>query len=206
MPLTRVRFTVRGLMVAVAVVALLLPLPYEAALGMVEVILYIWVPALLIEMMIFEFAGGMKAIKAVLALTSGVLLLVLPYGSRADPFFIVVLGITPLNLIGPLHAALRLRRVKRLVAGEVLWAWLGLVWSVLLVESWRPHATSTTGLLRLMAQFCRMSLIVALLLILYGPRPAPKQSEWGQLLGWALMECNVMVWGWYASGFLWDEH
>jgi hypothetical protein len=74
------RMTTRRWMVAVAVVAFLLPLPHEAALGMAAVILYIWVPALLVEMMIFEFAGGMRAIKAFLALCSGVLLLVLPYG------------------------------------------------------------------------------------------------------------------------------
>jgi hypothetical protein len=201
MRLPHVRFTVREVMVVVAVVAFLLPLPHEAALGMAAAILYIWIPAVLIEMMIFEFAGGMRAIKAALALSSGALLLVLPYGSSPDPFAVVVLAITSLNLIGPLYVALRLRRGMRVVTGEALWAWQGLAWSVLLVEASRPHAVSSTVLLCMTAEFCRMSLIVALVLALYGPRPAPKQPEWGQLFGWGLMECNVLVWGWYASCF-----
>src|SRR5262249_23757871 len=194
-----VRFTVRGSMVAVAVVALLIPFPYEAAIAMALVILLIWFPALLVEMMIFAFAGGKRAVGAVLAVSAvsieGTVMLLLYRSPSFDAFDIVVCGLTPLNLIGPPYAVMRLRSGMRVVAGEALWAWLGLVWSVLLV-GWHPHSSDEE--LRLLVQFCRTSLIMALLLALYGPRPVPPQSKWAHLIGWALMECNVVVWGWYA--------
>ena len=142
------------------------------------------------------------AVTVVLVLCIGGLSLTLlpgPLDHDFDALEIVVFGLTPLNLMGPFHVARRLRQDRQTAAGEVLWAWLGLVWSVLL---WTWHSHRSAEVLDLMAQFSRMSVIVAVLLAHYACRPIPSQSRWAHHAGWALMECDAVVWGWYTAQFL----
>jgi hypothetical protein len=187
-------------MLAVAIIALLTPSLKEATLGLAAVTIAIWFPIILVELIIYEYAQVLLNVMAILALgTVMVSLAVLPFILELDLFEIIVLGLTPVNLSGPFYAAWRLRRGWRLASGEVLWAWVGLVWSV---PHWDFHPYDGTGVLNLMAQYCRMSLVLVLLLAQYGPRPRPDQSVWAHRMGWILMECDVIVCGWYASGFL----
>jgi hypothetical protein len=188
------------MMLAVAVTALLMPFPAEAATGLAAVIAAIWVPALLVEMLIYDLAGRWPALLVALAICAGIApLLLMPHLLDRDAFEMTLLGLTPLNLFGPFYAAWRLRSGMRLVAGEVLWAWFGMVWSTLFLAGLPHSAAERIGL---MAEFSRLSIVLALLLARYGPRPAPPRSPWGHRIGWALMEADVLVWGWYAWGFL----
>ena len=157
-------------MIAVAVVALLIPTPREAVWGMAEVLLAVWGPAILVELMIYEIAKGTIVVKAVLAAaTGGLSLLLVNFVSDLDTFGVVVMGLTPLNLVRPFYAAWRLRRDMHLAAGE---ADLGLA-RFRLVGLALALASACQGRLDLMAQLCRMSLVATLLLARYGLRPVP---------------------------------
>jgi hypothetical protein len=211
-----VRFTVRGLMVVVATVAVLTPFPGGAALAVAETSL-VWTPFLLIGLAIAKVtrpapARGPRSSAAraprktglrdaiIFTIVIGAVSLFLPALPAWDSAFsLVVLILTPPNLIGPVHGVWQIYRPTTLTAGEILWARLGLVWWTLLV-SWHPH--SGAEIVSRMADYARLSLVLALLLMLYGPRPASQRPAWGHHAGWALMECDVVVWGWYAAGFL----
>jgi hypothetical protein len=187
-------------MVAVAIIALLTPSIKEATFGLAVVTIAIWFPVILVELIVYEYAQGLLFVMATLALGTVVVSLVeLPFVSDLDLFKIVVLALTPLNFIGPFQLVWRQRRGLRLVTGEILWAWMGLVWSVLL---WDFHPHNRTDMLILLAQYSRISLVVVLLLVRYGPRPQPCQLQWAHHIGWILTECDVIVCGWYASAFL----
>jgi hypothetical protein len=198
----RVTMTIRHLMVAVAFVALMIPFPVDAVFGLIPLFLVVWFPTLCVVTMISEFVKAKWLTAIVLALgTAGLSFTFLPARPFRDPraFAYVVLVLTPLNLLGPFHLARRLRQRSRLASGELLWSWEGLLWSVLM---WSCHPHSQWEVLALMGQFARMSFIVAVLLAEYGHRPAPSQPRWAHHTGWALLECDVLVWGWYAARFL----
>jgi hypothetical protein len=189
-------------MLAVAFAALMIPFPADALLRLIPLFLVVWFPTLCVVTMMSELTKAKWLIAIVLALgTAGVSLTFLPALTlhQATAFEFVVFVLTPLKLFGPFQLVRRLRQRGRLTAGEFLWTWDGLVWSVL-IWSWHPH--SRTEVLSLMGQFARLSLIVAILLAQYGHRPAPSQPRRAHYAGWALMECSALVWGWYAAAFL----
>jgi hypothetical protein len=198
----RVRFTVRRMMLAVAVVAVLTPFPVEAVLA-VLLSLAVWTPLVLIAGVVCDALRGRTGAEVfVVVFCIAVLCLLMPAyppPHRDSDAFGLVLGLTPPNVVGPMYAALRVRRGKPLASGHVLWAWLGLAWSMLML-GWHTHARFET--LFLMAQCSRLSLVFAVLLALYGARPAATGAAWAHHTGWVLMECDVIVWGWYAARFL----
>jgi hypothetical protein len=196
------KITIRHLMGAVAFVALMIPIPGEALLSLAQLFLAVWFPFLCVVTMISEFLRARWVVACLVLVSTGGLALTMGHETFHHEFIpleVVIFGVTPLNLMGPFLVARRLRQRRRPAAGELLWAWLGLVWSVLL-SSWFPHGAR--DVLDLMGQFARMSLILCVLLAQYGHRPAPQESRWAHYTGWALMECNILIWGWYATGFL----
>jgi hypothetical protein len=199
MKLPRVRFTVWQLMLAVAVVALMTPFPDELVHRMGAMIAGVWVPAIAIAMMVDQFVGQDRATKLVVALVVGAFTTsLLRYGSQLDGFSLAVLVLTKLNVMGPFWAAWRLRRHSRLYSGEVLWAWLGFLWPIVFFDG----LGYPVPVLEKTAQVARMSLVVVLVLAIYGSRPVRLWSHCGHAAGWVLMECNVVLWAWYAWPFI----
>lgn len=118
------------------------------------------------------------------------------------PLGLATLGLTSLNLAGPFYVAVRLWYGKPLVAGEILWAWMGGAWMMLLTD--RSSHSSHGGVIRmeLTAHCARLTLVLVVLLVLYGTRPARPGPVWPHYLGWGLAESDSVAWGWDASSYL----
>lgn len=172
---------------AVGVAAILIPFPLGALLLAIGTFaLGFGVPALVVHAC-NAIAGRRAAIvaSALIAAWGGWFIIKLPsMASGPAPWIASVL--TALNLAVPLYLVVQLRRGGPLVAGEVLWAWVGLMWATIMVH--HPG-------LELMEQGTRLILVVGLLLALYGRRPERPGSAWAHYLGWGLTECDVIAWG-----------
>lgn len=116
-----------------------------------------------------------------------------------DAFALCVITVIPLNLAGPPYTALRYWDGKGLLIGELLWAWLGLVWSLLLAN-WKSH--NLVEQLCLAAELTRLTIAVTVVLTLYGRRPMPGSDVTAHRLGWVLLSFDVILLGWYAKVFL----
>jgi hypothetical protein len=198
MKMPPVQFTVRGMIVAVGVVAILIPFPLEALLLAIGTFaLGFGVPALVVYAC--DDIAGRRAAVAALALIAawGAWFIIRPPLVATGPASWITSVLTALNLAGPLCLAVRLGRREPLVAGEVLWAWVGLMWATIMLH----HSTdrSRGGFilsLDLMVQGARLILVLGLLLALYGRRPERPGWSWAHYLGWGLAGCDVIAWGW----------
>ncbi len=198
--------TVRGLLVAVAVVALLIPFPLAAIVFSIRTFaLWIFLPLIFIWMCDSLGKGPAALVATMATVGAGT------YGSTMGHRYAGPLGLfglnyllTPINLFGPIYSAWRLWRHQLPLAGEMLWAWVGLAWAVLIFspEFTRMHIGASYTL-NFLVEFARLTAALAVLLALYGKRPTKPESRWPHHLGWAVAECDVIVWGWYASSWLW---
>jgi hypothetical protein len=198
MRLPRVRFTVRRMIVAVGVVALLIPFPLEALLlAIATLAMGFGVPALVVYAC-DEIAGHRAAIVAsALIAACGGWYIIRPPLMATGPASWIASVLTALNLAGPLYLAVQLRRRGPLVAGEVLWAWVGLIWATIIVHHSANRSRSGFIIsLDLMVQGTRLILVLSLLLALYGRRPERPGWPWAHYLGWGLAQCDVIAWGW----------
>lgn len=193
------RFSVRHLMGIVAIAAVLTPFPFEALLFLAFAAI-VWSPFALFAFGIGRLPDGERhplivLVVAVLGLFVFLVFLAKPSTREIGPLYAALIGLTLLNLIGPLYAAGRLGQRRYLLAGEILWAWQGVVCTMLPVLA--PHDPS--GQVFLVSQFARLTVVLASLLALYGVRPTrPGSSSWGHYVGWTLLEINAMTWGWSA--------
>ena len=110
----------------------------------------------------------------------------------------VLILITPVNLSGVPSAVWRLRTGGRITGGEVIWAWLGLVWPTVLVH-WDAHLPPAT--ITIMAQCSGLCSYMAVLVFLFGLRPVTLSERIAHNAGWLLMGCDVCMWGLYARGY-----
>jgi hypothetical protein len=212
--LPRPRFTLWRMMVAVAVVAVLIPFPFEMVYNLTFAVLLVWPPivlfALWIDNILARLARRLADVAVPCSVGVGVWLLgryfswvwLLSRYFSWDSFLpeAVFIGLTVANAAGPVYVARRVLRGEALAAGHLLWVWSGLVWSTLLLCPHPPH--DRWHVIDMMVESSRLSLPIAVLLALYGPRPIGKGAAWGHHLGWALMECDVIAWGWFAVWLL----
>jgi hypothetical protein len=109
---------------------------------------------------------------------------------------LAAVALTPINLAGLVWAAMRLVRQKRMSAGEILWAWLGVAWGSLLIAE---HQHGWVGQLEHLAGLCFVSAIASVGAG-FGPRPPKFVVAWAHMVGWALIEIDVVFWGMMACG------
>jgi len=114
---------------------------------------------------------------------------------QPDALSFIVIGLAPLNLVGPCHTAYRIGRRAPCYAGDVLWGWLGLVWTVL-IWTWDPHGRVEN--LTMLADMLRLSGAVACLLASWGRKPESRGPVWGHKIGWILLELDVILCAWAA--------
>ena len=195
------RFTVRGMMFAVAIVAVLCSPSLVVVLALAVPFLAVWVLLATFAVIITDAFWDSRAAEpvSVVVVVAGGLYLAAFALSLRSPFDAAVLVLIPINLAGPFYAARRVYRSHLLATGEILWAWLGVLWSMLLAN-WHPH--NADGVLLLISDGARLTLVMAVLLALYGTRPSRPGPVWAHHLGWAILECDVIVWAWYATMFL----
>jgi hypothetical protein len=92
MKLPQVRFTVWQLMIAVAIVALLIPFPEELAYRIGETIVGVWIPAIGLQMLVDQFVGRGRAARIAFAFVVGAFSsILLPCQRDLDGFSIAVL-------------------------------------------------------------------------------------------------------------------
>jgi hypothetical protein len=200
----RIRFTVRRLMLAVAVVAIIMPFSEYSICLIMGTVIAIWTPLVLVTLTVCNFVkrttGVVVLIGLAVAATSFLMLGPFDHRLLSDAFGPIIVGLTPLNLIGPFYAAWRrLRFGSSLAAGHVIWAWLGVAW---LVIFWDWQARPSASIFEPMVDCSRLSVVLTVMLGLYGKRPEQTGAAWAHYAGWVLMECDAVVWGWYACGFL----
>ena len=195
------RLSVRTLLVAVAVVALLIPFPWRALLlSIVTFALWVFVPVGLVLSLDSPGKARASLPAALVFVIAGSYFHRAPIYLVAFPIPLFIDCLTPVHLAGPIYAAWRLWRHKALFAGEILWAWVGLVWMVFRLSGVafsRSHGGGSV-ILEILAEFARLTAVLAMLLALYGKRPSKPEPIWPHHLGWAVAECDVIAWGWYA--------
>lgn len=200
MRLPRVRIMLRELMLGIAVVGLLFSFPAEM-LVLVLISLFFWSGIVVVCVLSLESLGGaicsVGLALAVLFACAAIVAVFLPF--ILGPLEAVFLGLTLTNAIGPVYLAWKIRHKRPPFAGEILWAWLGALWTMVWLTR-NPHDFDRS--VSLMAQATQLSLVVALLLIRFCKRPQSPDRRWPHYLGWALFECDAIVWGWYALRFL----
>jgi hypothetical protein len=199
-------------MLAVALFAVLIPFPFEAVLYISLVAIVVWFPLFFSWLAIYDASkttGEVLAIFVsgeVLAIFVSLLVafVILPLGP-SDPVgaggLLTHLALLLASGAGPFFAALRYFRRQPLASGHLLWAWVGLVWlaSLIVIAPAFLYPISGVDVLGWLVQCSRLSLVVTVLLGLYGAKPAQTGAAWAHYLGWALMECTVIVWGWDAA-------
>ena len=199
------RVSIRALLVVIAVVALLIRFALAAIVdSFATFTLWFFLPVVVIWICDSLGKGRAAFIATAVIVGAGSYLLTVGLYSRG-PLRISWLTfiLTPVNLTGPIYAAWRLWRDKSVLAGEILWAWMGLQWVVLLVcpELHRMHVGGSNTL-EILVDFARVTSALAVFLALYGKRPVKPEPRWPHHLGWAVAECDVIAWGWYASSWL----
>lgn len=141
-----------------------------------------------------------------LVATGAVLVLIVANttGLEVDMFAVFVVGVTPMNLAGPVNLLRRWRPLSgapllhRATSGEVLWAWDGLGWPMVMAN-WNPH--DAVGLIKLMSESARLSAAVALMLSMHGRPPAARDEILPHCVGWFLLALDNIIYGWYASAW-----
>jgi hypothetical protein len=108
----------------------------------------------------------------------------------------VVVALTLPNLLGPLRAVWRFQRGESLSSGEMLWAWVGIVWCWAGV-TFDPH--NRCGFLEGLAVHFIVLAGLTTLLATFGPRPPRRGKSWAHHAGWVILECDVVVWGLIAA-------
>jgi hypothetical protein len=101
----------------------------------------------------------------------------------------LILALIPPHLAGPVRATMQFSRRGELFAGEILWAWLGITWMLLLV--------GTDG-------FLKLAIVTALLAIglaIFGLRPPARGMAWAHQVGWALLVIDIALCGWVVMAF-----
>jgi hypothetical protein len=112
-------------------------------------------------------------------------------------FGTAVVALTVANLAGPLYVIRRLSRREPIAAGHLLWAWSGLIWPFSF-----GHTHSGTHGIDMAVESCQLTLVITVLLALYGSKPTDKRAAWGHYAGWILVECQVILWGLLAAQYL----
>src|SRR5262249_4945499 len=111
-------------------------------------------------------------------------------------FATTVFALTPPNLLGPLRAAWILLRGGGVSSGEILWAWVGTGWRWVWC-TFHPHYRDYF-LEGLVIHFVLLAGL-ATVLAAFGPRPPRWGKFWAHHAGWAILECDVLVWGLIAA-------
>ena len=205
MHLLTARLTVGRLMIAIAIVAILLPFPVGAIMGLAFIALAFWLPVLIvalsIDMIIPRVAANIAALAALSLVGFGVWFYS-PHSTWQTALLDSAMsGLTMANFAGPLYVGRRFRRGEPLTSGHLLWAWSGFLWAAGPFIAFPPmHSRGAEFQGRV--EGCRLTLALAVLLALYGSRPVEKGAAWGHHAGWLLVECQVIVWGCQAAQYL----
>jgi len=110
-----------------------------------------------------------------------------------------ILALTPPNLLGPIRMFWKGFQARGLAAGEILWACTGIVW-VISIAGFQAH--DRVGSLQLLAWLAGFSGWAATIVSAFARRPRDPGEAWAHHTGWALLECDVIVWGFIAWGLL----
>jgi hypothetical protein len=97
----------------------------------------------------------------------------------------VFLALTSTNLAGPIRAIGQFSRRGELFAGEILWAWLGVAWIVLLIYGTQ---SKLVGLMIL-------SMSLAIGVAVFGLHPQGRDGAWANHVGWVLLAVNIAFHG-----------
>jgi hypothetical protein len=111
-------------------------------------------------------------------------------------FDTLVVALTLPNLLGPLRAAWCLLRGTGMSSGEMLWAWVGIVWC-LSWDTFHPH--DRADFLKGLAVHFVLLAGLATLLAAIGPRPPRCGKVWAHNAGWAILECDILAWRLFAA-------
>jgi hypothetical protein len=102
----------------------------------------------------------------------------------------MALGLTAPNLVGPIRAIGQFSRRGELFAGEILWAWVGLVWMTL-----DPNNLSRV------VGIAILTMLLAIGVGVFGLRPEKRDGAWAHHAGWALLAANAVFYGIYVRYF-----
>ena len=199
------RISVRTLLVAVAVTAFLIPFPSWEVLVLSIVVFLVWVMPPTILILLVD-SNGYRRASLLITVSLAVGASCFQWGVRKGPmhpdwflFSWFTACLTPINLVGPLLVIRQYWHDRRLVSGQILWGWMGLVWLVMLeTPAFRRMHGGWMLQMEMLVEFARLTAVLALLLAVYGKRPSPPDPVWPHRIGWAVAECDVIAWGWYA--------
>ena len=91
----------------------------------------------------------------------------------------------PLMLAGPIRAIGQFSRRGELFAGEILWAWVGVVWISL------PDPADLFKVVR----FALLSITLAIGVAVFGLQPGGRDGAWAHYVGWALLAMTTSLYG-----------
>lgn len=111
-------------------------------------------------------------------------------------FETAIVALTPLNLVGPVRAVWVSLKGGGLSSGEILWAWVGMLWCWVW-GTFHPHDRGG-ALVGLVVNFFLLA-VLSTLLAAFGPRPPRQGKPWAHHAGWLILECDVLVWGLFAA-------
>lgn len=124
-----------------------------------------------------------------------------------DPLLWWLNWIAPSCFFGPLWftcRAIRRRRVglwPNVTSGEILCAWLGLAWLVLLTHRSLGLMYPPGGMLRLMGGCGQLTALLAIFLVRWGRRPSNLGEQIAHHAGWGLAQACPLFWGLFVIRF-----
>ena len=131
---TDVRFNVRQMIDALAVLALVIRFPL-AIVVLVEMVIALafWLPFVVLMVYLTDLLGRARVGVAVVGGLSLLPFACISWGFHDEVS--LLLALTPLNFAGPVCAAQRVWHRKPLLAGGILWAWQGVLWSTFMCSA-----------------------------------------------------------------------
>ena len=192
-------------MLAVALSTVLIPVPFAVAFSAAFVAVGFWTVDVLLGSFLCRMAKKHRTAVGITGIVASIGLAWLLAGSHAGAvdiaFVSLLIGLTFANAAGPFYLGERIRRREPLASGHLLWAWSALVWTVLI---WMSSGPIRRGwMLSEMVGCAQLTLVVAVLLLIYGKRPIDRAAAETHLYGWVLVELQVILWGCYAARSLW---
>ncbi len=201
MSFTLGKITIRQAMVAVLVVAVLTPFPFDALGYVCTTLVFFWIPFLMLvwpfdRLFADEPRSIRKNLSNIAAPVAGILMIIWLFlgGSGCAPIYVIAMIVYS---FGPVFVAYRVRMGKRISGGHLVMAWCGLVLSAQVWEA-APIVSHRSMVLHytLMSEFCRLTFSIAII-SLYLPRPdrQDKVATISHYLGWLLVEGLMVIWG-----------
>ncbi|WP_435006064.1 hypothetical protein P12x_003735 [Tundrisphaera lichenicola] len=198
------RSTVGQMMIAVALTAFLIPFTIDMILLVLFTTLVFWLPVLFVarwcDDQVARWPIRSIVLVAPFATAAGFWTLREPTSWRSLATGAAFGTWVVAQLLGPAVLARRIRRGESLASGHLLWCWSGLLTTSQLF--YFPHPHQRVAGLQMLVEGAQLTLVIVVLLALYGSRPVDRLAAWKHHAGWVLVEFDVILWGWYAAQFL----